>query len=166
MFCIAIGWLTPHIRSMLPVTVGKLYGVSLVPYLWMFIMSSFVAEYRDTVLPFLKRYWWFFLLLRLIGRYLLQVDIMMGMYLFFDTVLLFCAIVGFAYALPKINIKTDISYGVYIYHMTVVNALIALGLTGRSWVLWFVIGMTCLLAWISTKTVGKLSVRKKQILVK
>ena len=166
MFCILLGWLTPYVQHLLPVTVGKLYGVSLLPYLWMFILSSFVAEYRERILPFLKKYWWAFLILRLIRLCFLQIDILMGMYLFFDTVLLFCAIVGFAYALPQINIKTDISYGVYIYHMTVVNALIALGITGNRWELWFVIGITCFLAWLSTITVGRLSVKKRQTLVR
>lgn len=37
--------------------------------------------------------------------------------------------VGFAYAFPKLNIRTDISYTWFIYHMIVVNVFIELGLT-------------------------------------
>ena len=32
---IIIGWFSPYIRSFLPDTVSKLYGVTLIPYLWM-----------------------------------------------------------------------------------------------------------------------------------
>lgn len=84
------------------------------------------------------------------------------MYPFFGTVLLFAGLVGFSYAVPQINVKTDISYGVYIYHMTIVNALIVLGFKGQSWTLWVVIGVSCLLAWISTITLGRISVHKKK----
>lgn len=45
--------------------------------------------------------------------------------------------------------------------MTVVNALIELGYTGNQWLLLLVTAITFILAWISTKTIGKLSMRMK-----
>ena len=75
--------------------------------------------------------------------------------------MLFLCLTGAAYVFPKLNVKTDISYGVYIYHMTVVNALIELGYTGNQWLLLLVTAITFILAWISTKTIGKLSMRMK-----
>ena len=158
---VVLGWATPIINNALPGIVGKLYGVSLFPYLWMFLVSAFAAEYSDKLLLFIKRYWWVFIAILLIKRYVIHRDIAIHSYALFDTLLLFCGIIGFAYAFPKINLKTDISYGIYIYHMTVVNALIALGFVGQEWTFWCVIGLTCLLAWISTVTVGKMSSRKK-----
>ena len=77
------------------------------------------------------------------------------------TILLFLCLTGAAYVFPKLNVKTDISYGVYIYHMTVVNALIAMGYLGSQWLLLLVAVMTFLLAWVSTKTVGSLAMRMK-----
>ena len=159
---IIIGWFSPYIRSFLPDTVSKLYGVTLIPYLWMFMMAAFTSEKKDKVIPFLKRYWWGIIALLVLKRYVLQWDVLISSYALFDTTMLFAGIVGFAYAVPQLNIKTDISYGVYIYHMTVVNALIALGFTGQSWTLWCVIGVTCILAWISTVTIGRFSIRMKQ----
>ena len=144
---------------------GKLYGESLLPYLWMFLVSAFAAEYSDKVLPFLKKYWWAFIAVLMISKYMLHWDMAIDSYPLFNTLLLFCGIVGFAYAFPKINIKTDISYGIYIYHMTAVNALIALGLVGQNWTLWVVIGITCLAAWVSTVTIGRLSIKKKQKII-
>lgn len=97
----------------------------------MFLVAAFMAEFKDNVLPFFKNYWWLFISMVLIRRIWLHWDIT-AMYSVFDTVLLFCGILGFSYMFPKLNLKTDISYGVYIYHMTVVNALIALGFTGAN----------------------------------
>lgn len=87
-------------------------------------------------------------------------DFMAG-YNVLGTILLFLCLTGSAYVFPKLNVKTDISYGVYIYHMTVVNALIALGYTGNQWLLFIVAAVTSVLAWVSTKTVGKLAMRMK-----
>lgn len=159
---LVIGCLTSQIYSLLPATVAKIYGVTLIPYFWMFLIASLVAEKKDVVIPFLKKYWWVFVALLLLKRYVIDWDIRLSLYGLFDSLLLFTGLVGFAYAVPQVNIKVDISYGVYIYHMTVVNALIVLGFTGEDWILWVVIGVTCLLAWLSTVTIGKLSLKMKQ----
>lgn len=164
LFCIIVGLLTPLITSNLPSTIAKLYGVTLIPYLWMFILASFISEYKDRFIPFLKKYWWIFIVLLCLNKYMIHKDFIIATYPLFNTIMLFAGLVGFAYAVPQINIKTDISYGVYIYHMTVVNALIALGHIGQSWTLWAVIFITCLLAWISTKTIGRISLKKKQVI--
>lgn len=77
------------------------------------------------------------------------------------TILLFLCLTGSAYVFPKLNVKTDISYGLYIYHMTVVNALIVLGYTGNQCLLLIVTVTTFILAWVSTRTVGSLAMRMK-----
>lgn len=147
---LVIGWLTPVIRVSLPVVIAKLYGISLLPYLWMFVIPAFVSEKYEVIVPFLKKYWWTFLGALLIMKYILHWDVDMGLYPLLGTLFLFGSIIGFAYTFPQLTIKTDISYGIYIYHMTVVNALIALGFVEQSWTLCFLIVMTCLLAWVST----------------
>jgi peptidoglycan/LPS O-acetylase OafA/YrhL len=162
LMAVVIGWLTPCVKAFLPETIAKLYGVSLMPYLWMFLMAAFASEKREIVIPFLKRYWWVIIALLILKRYVLHWDVLMSSYALFDTIMLFTGIVGFAYAVPQVNIKTDISYGIYIYHMTVVNALIAFGCTGQSWTIWGVIGVTCILAWISTVTIGRFAIRMKK----
>lgn len=153
----------PTIRHFLPGIIGKLYGVTLIPYIWMFMISSFAAEFKDTILPVLKKYWWIFAIILITNRTVGPVDIKMNTYYaLFDTILLFCALVGFAYQFPNLNIRTDISYGVYIYHMTVMNAFISLGFKGENWTIWGVVGLSCLLAWISTRTIGQITAKKKE----
>lgn len=160
---IVLGWATPMICRALPGMLGKLYGETLFPYLWMFLFSAFASEFGDKILPFLKKYWWGFVIAIMLNRYLLHLDISIDSYPLFNTLLLFCGIVGFAYAFPKLTIKTDISYGIYIYHMTVVNALIALGFIGQQWTLYAVVIVTVFLSWISTVTVGRMSMKKKNL---
>lgn len=116
------------------------------------------------MIPFLKKWWWAFVVLLLVKEYIIQWDIDAA-YSIFGTILLFLGLVGFAYSFPRLNVKTDISYGVYIYHMTVVNALIALGFMHSVWHFVFVLVVTCLLAWISTRTVGEWAKRRKEMAV-
>lgn len=128
-------------------------------------MAAFVAEFRDGILPYLKRYWWVFIALLIIKNTLLNIDMTMNRdYSFLGVLLLFTGVLGFAYKYPRLNIKTDISYGIYIYHMTIVNALMALGFVGQRWTLWIVVVFSCILAWVSTESVGKLSQNKKKAL--
>ena len=78
-----------------------------------------------------------------------------------ETILLFLCLIGASYVFPYFNIKTDISYGLYIYHMTIVNALIEMGYKTIPFLLVVVIVLTCILAWISTKTIGRFSKKMK-----
>ena len=147
----------------LPEMVCKLLNQTIIPYFWMFIPSSFVAEKKGVILPFLKRYWWVFF----IGVVVLQSQNfeIHASYDVLGTIMLFLCLVGAAYAFPRFNVATDISYGVYIYHMTVVNAFIALGYNGSHLLLFLVTFITCMLALVSTKTVGSISRKWKQKLL-
>ena len=159
---IAIGCLTPLVYSFLPEIGGKLYSQTLFPYLWMFIIPSYVAEKKENLLPYLKKYWFIFVVFTIALKYS-QLDIKAGYYLL-HTCTLFFGLVGASYIFPHFNIKTDISYGVYIYHMTIVNALIELNYTNNYLYLIFVAISTLVLAWISTMTVGRWSLNKKKVL--
>lgn len=152
-----IGLLIPILRNVLPVLPGKILGQMIISYLWCFVLSSFVAEKKEYILPYLKRYWWVLFALFLM---VLQsgCDIRASYYIL-QTTILFLSFTGFAYAFPKIDIKTDISYGIYIYHMIVVNAVLTLGYKGSPWLLFVVVLLTGLMAYLSTVTVGKFSKR-------
>lgn len=158
---IIIGFFTPSIIEKLPSTLGKLYGVTLFPYLWMFLIAAFVSEYKDYILPFIKKYWFVFFVVLLGLKCGINLDVKVFNYYLFETLLIFVGLLGFSYSFPMLNIKTDISYGVYIYHMTIVNALIELGWKGNNWSLWIVLIVTCFLAWASTVTIGRLSLKQK-----
>lgn len=158
-----ISWLPSIYDYSIPEVLGKLYSQTVLPYLWMFIFSMFVAEYKNVLLVVLKKYWYIPIVINIlfqIGGF----DIMVG-YGLIKTVTLFLGLLGFAYAIPNINIRTDISYGIYIYHMTIINAITELGLVGQQTGLLLLLvttAITCVLAWTSTKTIGKWSLSRKQ----
>ena len=53
---LGLSLMLPFIREYLPEFARKLLGQTLLPYFWMFLAASFVAEKKDVVLPFLKKY--------------------------------------------------------------------------------------------------------------
>ena len=158
---VVIGYLTPYVIDNMPVVLGKLYGVSLIPYLWMFLLAAFVSEYKDRLLPMIKKYWWCPILLLLFQKYVYFWDIKVFTYFIINTVLLFTGLLGFSYAFPRLNIKTDISYALYIYHMTIVNAMIVMGYIGTQMYLCIALFISIVLSYISTITIGKWSAKIK-----
>ena len=161
---LGISLLIPHVREMVPEVVGKLLSQTLLPYLWMFLLPAYVAEKKEVLLPVLVKYWWVFLLTTLLIKYT-GFD-MIAAYSVLHTISLFACLTGASYVFAKLNVKTDISYGIYIYHMTAVNALLELGYKQDTWLLALVVLITCLLSWISTKTVGEYSINRKKALLK
>lgn len=110
--------------------------------------------------PVSKKYWWIGLVALFVASYI-GIDIDAG-YGLVKTVLQGITWIGFAYALSKLNIKHDISYGIYVYHMVVVNVLIELGLV-EEWRYFFVaLIITICLAIVSYFTVGRRRTKEKQ----
>lgn len=82
------------------------------------------------------------------------------------SILLVCGLIGFAFRFTKLAVKHDISYGIFLYHMIVINAFIALGLVGNWLYALFAVLLSVLLAWLSYITIGKWSANRKNKLVK
>lgn len=134
---LAIGFVSPVLSDLMPSIVYKLYNQTIIPYLWIFLIGTFICEYFQILIPQFKRYWF----LSLIGLLLVcftGFDIH-GNYGVLATLLQAITWLGFAYALPGLNIKHDISYGIYLYHMVILNILIQLGFIGHYG--WFVIAL-------------------------
>lgn len=133
----------------------KLVGVSLVPYLFYFVIGVIARDVHRMNPKFFadRGHWWF-------GVYLLwvAVEIWLGLPGSGGNVLnpvsillLGGATVSLAFTKRDLSMRilrgNDMSYGIYIYHMPVVNTLLFLGITrslGASLVL--VITMTCAFA--------------------
>jgi peptidoglycan/LPS O-acetylase OafA/YrhL len=136
-----------------PDVMVKLFAQSFIRYLWLFCIGCFLAEFKEQLLEDVKRFWW--VLLFVSGMlFVTDFDIYAG-YSLFRCVFLVMGVIGFSYEYPKLNIKKDISYGIYLYHMTVVNAMIACGIVGKAAYIGIVIDVSCVLAWLSAETVGK-----------
>lgn len=159
---ILISALTDNICNMLPEIIAKLYTVSLIPYLWLFVVGAFIAEFKDVILPFLRRNWYYILCINLAISYQsLFEDIALCQYNLLQSTTVILGLLGLAFRIPQLNIKTDISYALYLYHMTVVNAFIEIGLMNDVYLLFVVILVTSAISYISTVTIGRLSQKKK-----
>jgi len=137
----------------------KLYGQTILKYCWLFYIGCFIAEFKEKLLPVLSKYW---LLLLIIGAilYLTHFDLFAGYWVFWP-LLLGSGLVGFAYAFPQLSIKTDISYGIFLYHMIIVNIFIQIGWMQNWGYALIVMMITVLLAYVSTKTIGAWSAKRK-----
>jgi membrane-bound acyltransferase YfiQ involved in biofilm formation len=105
--------------------------------------------------PLLKKLWFVFVIASIAWRFL-TFDINAG-YTVVYSILCFAGLLGFAYAFPRLKIKTDISYEIYLLHMTAVNALIQAGMRGNIVSLFVVVIATCIVGWFLWATVGKQS---------
>lgn len=143
-----------------PLMIRKLYSQTVIPYLWLFVVGMCIARFKDTLLPIIKHYWWAFIIISAAAHFS-GIDIS-AHYTVFGNGLMAVGMIGFAYSFPKLELKTDISYGLFIYHMTVINVLITFGLTRKAWLVPLVIAVSCLLAFVSTTVIGKWSNKMKQ----
>lgn len=143
--------------------ISKLYDQTCIKYFWLFYIGMFIAEFKDRILPILIKYCYAFLMIAAVFFWT-GYDIFAGYYLFWS-LFLTTGLIGIAYRFPMLSINPDISYGLFLYHMTIVNIFVNFGWTG-SWL--YVIPsvlMAGLLAYISTITVGRISMKKKNHII-
>ena len=146
----------PVLQSKLPTILSKLVGQTFLPYIWIFLLGAMLSRFFEHIIPFLKKWWFVFLALSLICV-ITGFDINHNYYGIIRCSTLIVGLIGFAYAFPKIRVWQDISYPLYLYHMTVVNVMIQLGYTGKRIDLLIAIIVSCVIAFISTNTVGRLT---------
>ena len=112
---------------------AKLLWVSIIPHFWMFAFGMLSYHYRDRVLPFLERR---FLLCLAAYLAIAAVIPLYGAAGPLRFAMLAAVVLAAAFTAPTLASRTlrgtDISYGVYIYNMLVVNLFLEAGFT-RGW---------------------------------
>ena len=141
--------ISPILPEFLPSIICKLYEQTIIAHLWLFAIGIFVSEYFEKIVPVLKKIWWILIILSYTIEHF-KFDIDIESYGYFTYTLRVLGIIGFAYLVPAIQVKKDISYGIFIYHMTVVNVMLELGVFGKLWHLLIVIAITFVLAFLSS----------------
>ena len=106
----------------------KLLNCSIIPYLYMFMIGCFFYRFREKIFNCDNR------LIAIAGiffvtMYFLGDGLISGSYLpLLSGIALAAMTIIFGYLFKiKLRTKIDITYGTYLYHMVVVNAIIALG---------------------------------------
>lgn len=159
---VLVSYCTPHLQNFLPGIGYKLFCQTLVPYLWLFVLGLFICEFSNTIIPLLRKYWVVPLMVYVIIHFLLaEYDLSLSGYPLMGCILMVLSVVGIAYAFPTIDIKKDISYGVYIYHMIVVNVLIQMGMTGNWYYTLVVLAVTVGLSLWSSFVMGRITQQLK-----
>lgn len=121
-----------------PVAFKKLYDMTLIPHCWIFLWGSFISNFSEKIMPLIKRFWYVPLVLMVTAYFCGNAE---GSWIsVIKKSLLAFFMLGFAYRYKQLEFKTDISYGVYIYHMIFVNIAIALNWKGS----WLVLGILLL----------------------
>lgn len=147
----------------------KLAGVTFAPWFYMFLIGVLVQWNFHLIRPYVTgRFPWVLLaycalawpLSRIVG-WGLGNDLNP---LFFSGLVLLVLAAAFSYAglSDAVLRRNDISYGVYLYHMPVVNLLLALGLGGTTASLALAMAATLLLALFSWLVVEKPALRLKR----
>ena len=156
----AINVLRPFAAPFLPSVIYKLSFYVFATHIWLFLVGSFMSEYFDQMIGWLKKFWWLALIIS-------QVAVMTGFdYGSYDTIkslFLGIGIIGLGYAIPKLNLKTDFSYGFYIYHMIVINVMVHFGCHRNLLWLFVSLAVSAAFAVASYYTIGVISrkLRKK-----
>lgn len=120
----------------------------------------FIAEFWYKYIHFLVKSWHISLLIAVVF-FITKVDCYAGYYLFWS-VFLISGCMGFAYRYSAIRLETDISYGLFLYHMIVINIFVHFKLVGNWLYAVVCILLAVLLAYISTITIGKWSANMKR----
>lgn len=105
--------------------VSKMIERTFFPYLIWFLVGVLCYQKREEMIHILKKYVWILLMIFVLNQKLEVVtygyyeDILTSLLLPFITI-------GAAYALPKVRMKCDLSYGIFLYHWIVINAMVHL----------------------------------------
>lgn len=151
----------------------KLLGVNVMPYLFYFLLGSLVCEnwerlrrwYEAKGLLWLLVYVAYCLVYSVwLQRY--RMSYWVSGYQFIAVLLLVQAVVSQAFTARHLSGRllgsNDISYGVYIYHMPIVNLLIALGYAGNNSACFIALGATLLLGVLSWRWIERPALATKR----
>lgn len=148
----------------------KLVGVSFLPWFYMFLVGVLFQWNCETLLS------WFrgtplvalmiaYAVLAVLGNQLLRMNLGNNLSLPLFLALAIC-VLATAFSRPALSDwllhRNDVSYGVYIYHMPMVNLALALGLGGRAWGFLGALGATLACAVVSWTLVEKPALRWKR----
>lgn len=151
---------TIPLKGILPEIIYKLFTQTFFPYLWLFVVGAMLCEYFGKIIVILKKYWGLCLAI-LLAVSISGIEDGIGLYGCVQSLMLGFIVIGFGYSV-KIPIKHDISYGIFIYHMVVINAMVQFGVYGNWYHIVIALIGTTILAVLSYGTIGYISRRAKR----
>ncbi len=148
--------------KILPGMIYKLYMQTFVSYIWLFLVGAFLCEYIDKVGNILVKCWYVWLIADIIvsvtgfdaGRYGTLQGVFLALFL-----------VGFGYRFSNLKITHDISYGLYIYHMIIINVMIEIHMVYVWYDIMVALVLSLIMGTFSYKCIGTLGEKIKSKMV-
>ena len=130
---LAFNLAVPYLQEILPETGKIIVSHSCLPYFYMYFAGWFMYRYREKIVPILARTKILCIVLFIIrALYCEKFGVRVGEYQDMIQVLLLCMLtIGIGYSFGKIRFKFDLSYGLYLYHMIIVDIFVQTGLVGN-----------------------------------
>lgn len=137
--------------------IDKILQRTFIPYFIWFLIGVFVYHKRNKLVPWLKK-----LFVPLCVAYALFAVFNVKAPGYYRSIIAGVLVplmsIGFAYLLPKIRIKCDLTYGIFLYHWIVLNVIVHFDLMNKlhwfSCLAVFVVA-TLMLSWLSWRFIGK-----------
>ena len=132
----------------LPSIVGKLIGVTVLPYAYFLVLGMLTWYHREVLIAALAKVKWYLLSAYVLWKfaeiYLPFPHLLDGvLYNTVTTLLLVAAIFGFAFEYHWRN-RCDLTYGFYLYHMVIINVVVQCGYHTAGWLLTLLIAAATL----------------------
>lgn len=140
------------IRPFLPLIVSKLINVTFIPYCYTFLIGMYCYVRRKELIPKLANLFWVILLTYfvwfLVNKYCIRLSL--GHYTNIITGIYICILtMSGGYYFGKHRLKCEISYGLYIYHMIVINVFVMCKWTGEIYHMLLVLAITVIVSFYS-----------------
>ncbi|MBQ6529342.1 MAG: acyltransferase [Clostridia bacterium] len=167
-FSLALNLVTPHIQSIVSVEVKNIISHTCLPFFYIYFTGWFIYRWREKIVPFLSRIKILLILLIIArGIWIMHGAVRIGEYQDMIIVLLLVMLtIGAGYSFGKLRFKIDLSYGLYLYHMIVVDVFVQMGWTDEIWYVLGVYAVSAVVAFVSyylvDDTIAKLTKGKKQ----
>lgn len=117
--------LSPAVRMHLPSIINRIYGLSCIPFVYMYLFGMLCYCYFDQWIPVLSKNVQLIGILYIIVHWILRLDFLRS-WEYINPVSAFLIMsfaIGIAYRLGKIKLVCDASYGIYLWHLPVVDVL-------------------------------------------
>ena len=136
-WCVYIAMLTllsvacNSLNGRIPEVLWKLLGVTAIPYLYFLMFGMMLWYHRDTIIPAAERFRWHLLIAYILWKCMENLfafpHIADGvLYNTVPTLLLALVIAAFGFC-GRVRVRTDYTYGFYLYHMVFINIFVELG---------------------------------------
>lgn len=156
----------PYLQEILPERGRLIVSHSCISYFYIYFAGWFIYRYRDKIVPILAKTKILCAVLFILrALYCEKYGVRIGDYQDMVQVILLCMLtIGIGYSFGKVRFKFDLSYGLYLYHMIIVDIFTETGHIGsmKYVVMVYVIAVLCAVVshYLVDDTVARLFAKK------